>query len=230
MRLGVFSDIHGNAKALEAVWASLRGERCDRYVFLGDICGYYYGQNEAIALLKTIPDLIAIAGNHDRIFLDAVKKGASLERYTKRYGRSLEIFQKTATQESIDYLAGLPLQWFSLDKEIALFHGSPWDPDEYIYPDSSLERFEDVPWRWVFLGHTHYAMDRKFSKGRIINPGSCGQPRDALLASYAVVDTGSGEVVLRRVDYDRKGLIKEIMEYEEKNSYLTDALVRQRNS
>ena len=230
MRFGVFSDIHGNLKAFQVLWASLRRQECDRYFFLGDICGYYYSQNEIITFLKTIPDLVAIAGNHDRIFLEAVQQGASLKGYTSSYGKSLEIFQKTATQESIDYLVSLPLKWFSQDQEIALFHGSPWDPDEYVYPDSSVERFKNIPWRWVFLGHTHYAMDRKFLGGRVINPGSCGQPRDALLASYAVVNTDSDEVAFHRVDYDRKDLIAEIRKYEEKNPYLTDALVQQRNS
>src|SRR6185436_12514757 len=88
MRLGVFSDIHGNMYAFEKVWQALQAEKCDQYCFLGDVCGYYYSQNEAIALLKACPNLICLLGNHDELFLRMLNDRAVEDMYLEKYGKS----------------------------------------------------------------------------------------------------------------------------------------------
>jgi len=68
MKIGIFADIHGNIYAFENVWKELKKETCDHYLFLGDICGYYYYQNEIIEIIRSMKNLISIIGNHDDIF------------------------------------------------------------------------------------------------------------------------------------------------------------------
>ncbi|HPU94084.1 MAG TPA: metallophosphoesterase family protein, partial [Candidatus Saccharicenans sp.] len=48
MRYLVFSDIHGNLEALEAVLKDARKKRIDHYLFLGDLVGYGASPNEVI--------------------------------------------------------------------------------------------------------------------------------------------------------------------------------------
>ena len=40
MRIGIFSDVHANIEAINAVMEAFRAERIDKYVCLGDIVGY----------------------------------------------------------------------------------------------------------------------------------------------------------------------------------------------
>jgi len=40
MRIAIFSDIHANLEALEAVLADAEAQGCDSYICLGDVVGY----------------------------------------------------------------------------------------------------------------------------------------------------------------------------------------------
>src|SRR5207253_7945072 len=68
MRYAVFTDVHANLEALEAVLAKIdelaQQEPIDQIWFLGDLVGYGPNPNECITLLRQRTDVI-IAGNHD---------------------------------------------------------------------------------------------------------------------------------------------------------------------
>jgi putative phosphoesterase len=227
VRLGIFSDIHGNIDAFEKVWEALQKEGCDLHCFLGDICGYYYDQNATIALLKTCPNLIALAGNHDEMFLKMLEDPALEEAYANKYGTANSLLKTTITPENLAFLKSLQSRGEIKEIKALLCHGSPWDPaGEYVYPTASLERFESLPYQFVLLGHTHHPLDRKAGQVHVINPGSCGQPRDFNQPSYAVLDVERDRVEIKRVDYDRRRLIAQVSRHKEKNPYLVEVLNR----
>ena len=64
MRLAIFSDIHGNIHALDAVLADLDAQRPDRIYCLGDLVGYCAFPNEVVDKIRSasIPTII---GNYD---------------------------------------------------------------------------------------------------------------------------------------------------------------------
>ena len=74
-----------------------------------------------------------------------------------------------------------------LDERLYVAHGSPGNPNEYVYPDDiskTLLSGENV----LVLGHTHYPAIGRFDEGLVLNPGSVGQPRDGdLRAAFAVL-------------------------------------------
>jgi putative phosphoesterase len=227
MKIGIFSDIHGNIYAFERIYEQLKKEKCDLHLFLGDICGYYYRQNEIIDILREMPYLEAVAGNHDVLFLMSLKNEDIMTNYTENFGRSFEFLSETITPGNLEFLKNLPESILISQYGIAGYHGSPWKPlSEYIYPDSSIEAFEELPFRLVFLGHTHYPMDRIGTRVRVINPGSSGQPRDGGWPSYALYDTRTQKLEIKRVQYNVKNLKDEIIRRKEKQSYLTAVLER----
>ena len=227
MKIGIFADIHGNIYAFDKVWKALQKERCDTYLFAGDICGYYYYQNEVIDILKGMKNLTAVRGNHDEIFLKLIDGGKGEEEYREKYGEAARVLKDSITRENLGFLRRLPDAVVQSELGIAVFHGSPWDHlDEYVYPDDPLERFEDVEYRIVILGHTHWPMDRSVGAIRVINPGSCGQPRDTNQPCYAMMDTETGDVRIKRVPYDVDALIHDVMKRGEKTPYLTEVLRR----
>src|SRR5258708_24549360 len=68
MRYAIFSDIHANLEALDAVLAKIdelaQDEPIDQIWFLGDLVGYGPYPNESILKLREHTHVI-IAGNHD---------------------------------------------------------------------------------------------------------------------------------------------------------------------
>jgi putative phosphoesterase len=175
-----------------------------------------------------LPNLMAVRGNHDRIFLRVLEGDTILRKeYCKKYGHSLEHLLTQDIRELAAWLTSLPefLELPSL--EIFCFHGSPWEPlDGYIYPDSPLDQFLDYPCATFILGHTHYPMVRSFNNKMIINPGSLGQPRHGGWPTYAVIHYPSRHVDLVDVHYDKQELITRLDELNEDNPYLRDILSR----
>src|SRR5918992_3273940 len=64
MRLGIFSDVHANLEALQAVLQAYQEVQIDRYVCLGDIVGYGANPNECCKLVRDLTELV-VMGNHD---------------------------------------------------------------------------------------------------------------------------------------------------------------------
>lgn len=228
MKICVFSDIHGNGPAFNAAICGILSEQADINVFLGDLCGYYYDQVKIFPRLQSIPNLVALKGNHDSLFLDIYHGNNNARRnYTEQYGKSMEQLLQSECHELAAWLSQLPDSLVWNQEGIHLCHGSPWSPaDEYIYPDSPLDRFESEDESIFLLGHTHYPMCRKAGSKIIINPGSLGQPRHGGWPSYAMIELPSVSVEFREVRYDKTQLYCQIEEVMENNSYLKEVLGR----
>ena len=67
MRTAIFSDMHGNITALEAVLADIEGSKAvDEYWILGDIVALGPAPIEVLERLTTLPYARFIRGNIDR--------------------------------------------------------------------------------------------------------------------------------------------------------------------
>lgn len=229
MKIGIFADVHGNIYAFEKMLKSLKKESVELYVFCGDICGYYYYQNEIIDILRGMNNLICVAGNHDRMFLRILHDKAFSEEYRTLYGKSSCLLKENIKKENLEFLENMPDRYVLDDHGIAIFHGSPWDNlNGYVYPTDSLKRFEELPYKYILLGHTHYPMSRSLKSVNIINPGSCGQSRDYRDLSYAILDLQQEGVEFKRTQYDVDSMIKDVRKHNEENSYLVTVLQRRR--
>ena len=95
------------------------------------------------------------------------------------------------------------------DLRLLLVHGSPSDPIAgYVYPDTDLTAFRDLPYDFVLLGHTHRPFIRSIGSVTVVNVGSCGLPRDVgNLACCAVCDTKARTATLLRLEFDTKALL-----------------------
>lgn len=230
MRVGIFSDIHGNIGAFDRVWKALLNESCDMYFCVGDLCGYYYAQNEVIEAVQHIDGLVCVLGNHDQLFLECLEDGKKLKEYSSKYGGSLSFLKDTITPGHLEYLRGLPLFYENKELGLAMYHGSPWNAlNEYIYPTDPADRFKGLDHKYVLLGHTHHPMHKRIGNVQIINPGSVGQPRDHSQAAFAVLDLDKDAVSFKRVSYDIGLLVEDLKRRDEKNVYLFDVLKRKKS-
>ena len=64
MRFAIFSDLHANLEATEAVLRDARQRECTDYICLGDIVGYNANPRECIATVQQLQCPV-VKGNHD---------------------------------------------------------------------------------------------------------------------------------------------------------------------
>ncbi|WP_069803516.1 metallophosphoesterase family protein [Thermogemmatispora onikobensis] len=154
MRYAVFSDIHANLEALEAVLAKIdeisKEKPIDQIWFLGDLVGYGPDPNACISLLRERTDVI-IAGNHDWAAVNKI----DLDDFSAAARISAEWTAQQLTEEHREFLANLPER---LDiGDVTLVHGSPYGPLwEYLTSEVLAERsFQHFSSRFCFVGHTH---------------------------------------------------------------------------
>ena len=228
MKICVFSDVHGNSIAWQNMYRKEKGN-VDKFFFLGDIYGYFYDQAAIIKDFIEDENIIAIKGNHDEYYIKHFLNltGAELKEVDEVVDYAEDIWSELVNKYGCSYRQKLDKQYkkylmklpdsrtLEIDgKRIGLFHGGPGDyleqriyPDTEITSDTVLDVYEALD--YVFLGHTHYRMDRMKDKCRVVNPGSLGQPRDNNGFSYCIFDTVEDTIEYRTVEVDIDMLITE---------------------
>ncbi len=215
MRFAIFSDIHSNLEALEAVMADARQRRCSHFVCLGDVVGYNANPGECVALVRQL-DCPAVKGNHD----EQVASSESSERFNELAERALDWTREHLNEQDKEWLRNLPLQRRVHD--FTIVHATLNSPARWGYVFNNLDavaNFVYQPTPVCFCGHTHVPMifvreegvRRKADehvrieagKKYLINAGSVGQPRDGnWRAAYCIYDVDNNLVELLRVKYD----------------------------
>ena len=208
MRLAVLSDVHSNLPALQAVLADVDRVGLDGIWVAGDLVGYNPWPNEVLEILRE-RHVRAIRGNHDRAAI-----GGDMSWFNELAAEAVRWTRVHLTPASVGYLTGLEdrLRLALPEAVVAMYHGSPRNDDEYVFPwavDESIVRLADAS--FVILGHTHMPMVRAFRPGIVVNPGSVGQPRDRdPRAAWGLLDLARRTFDVRRVPYDIDAVANEI--------------------
>ncbi len=203
MRFAVFSDIHSNLEGLHAVLAEAERMEADVLLCCGDIIGY---NADPDACVETVRDkgVRCIKGNHER-GLRELDKGFDPNMNPVAL-EALYFTRETLSDDHRDWLLSLPEE-LVVEDSFYLFHGSPSDPDEYVfdafeaaYAFKALAFEHSPPANFLcFIGHTHvcaaYVFDAdnhrvgespvgsgdrfrlKAGAHYMFNAGSCGQYR-----------------------------------------------------
>lgn len=230
MKIAVISDIHGNIFALEAVLQDIFDIGVDRIFFLGDLTGYYYHPKEVLYRLIEIKATM-ILGNHEKLLFDCVDGKLDPNILSLKYGSGHRIALEEFSISDINYLRSLPDFFIENlnDLSIGCFHGSPFNPDFYIYPDASFDILQkcDVGLDLVFVGHSHYPFVIEMDYGKLINVGSVGQSRtNGGVASWCFFDSVLQTVELKSTHYDTQNLLKLVQLYDPEIPYLRNVLKR----
>ncbi len=219
LRYGIFSDIHSNLEALNAVIDAYRKEGIDDYLCVGDIVGYGADPKECILTARSLASQV-VAGNHDL----AAAGLLSVDYFNEAARDAISWTAKQLSGQEQDFLKGLKLVYKNAD--LTLVHSALDDPEGFGYVED-LNTAENSFWLQetdvCFVGHTHapgiFIKDKagKVSSKKdesvvlapgckyIVNVGSVGQPRDLNpKACYCVFDTGKKKITIKRVIYDIK--------------------------
>lgn len=213
-RIALFSDVHANLPALEAVMADMDAQGLKERYCLGDLVGYATFPNEVVETLRR-SGIPTIMGNYDQgVGHDSDDCGCAYKTpEAKALGnRSIAWTNAHTSAESKRFLRNLlPNIRVRLGGlHVLLVHGSPRKINEYLFeerPDASLERLLDMAEADVLVcGHTHLPYHKILPSGRhVVNDGSVGKPKDGdPRACYAIleVENRALHVTFVRVAYD----------------------------
>jgi diadenosine tetraphosphatase ApaH/serine/threonine PP2A family protein phosphatase len=205
--LAVFSDVHANLPALEAVLCDIdarlgRGE-VDAVYCLGDLVGYATWPNEVVTAIQErgIPTL---AGNYDEgVGLNSDDCGCAYvtDEDKARGAESIAYTNAAVTDATRRYLRALPRHLRvtlaaprdrkAAPVEVLMVHGSPRRINEYLFEDRPddllLKRMTEAGADVMLFGHTHTpyhkalaveAEDGRTVYRHAVNTGSVGKPKD----------------------------------------------------
>ncbi|MDH7499593.1 MAG: metallophosphoesterase family protein [candidate division NC10 bacterium] len=217
----VFSDVHGNLPALEAVLEDMERRKITMAICLGDLVGYGPFPNEVVALIRErgIPTLM---GNYDQgIGFSTGDCGCAYRTEEQRLegAISLKWTEEVVTAETRAFLRSLEDRFLLATPagEMLAVHGSPRRINEYLFEDrplSALARMvKENPYRAILFGHTHIPYVREVEGATFVNVGSAGRPKDGdWRACYSLIDPatpmkdGPLGVDFIRVPYDYERL------------------------
>jgi len=217
MKTAVISDIHSNLEALLPVLEHAGNEGVDEFVCLGDVVGYNADPNACVDLLRSIPNMRCVLGNHDAM---AVGEGP-LVGVNSMAAESVVWTRERLGDERKAWLAGLPL--IITDADATYCHASLEEPAAWKYVKWKMDahrHFEKQTTRLGFMGHSHIMfawsvngekltrfddslIDTSHGDKWLTSVGSVGQPRDNdQRAGYAIYDHDTGRITQFRVNYD----------------------------
>lgn len=245
LRLALLSDIHGNLVALDAVLADVAARGgVDAWVILGDLVAIGPQPVEVLDRLGDLANAVFLRGNTDRYVVTGDRPEPTFEEAAadpqarERFIQCANSFSWTqgavAASGWLDWLAGLELEHrFELpDGSTALcVHASPGTDDgPGIHECSDAARVRAVASaadaRYLFVGHTHSAVDYPLPGTHIWNLGCVSNPIPPdLRASYLLVEASQldSRVTRHRVAYD----LQRVLEITRKRRHPAEAHIRQ---
>ena len=232
------SDAHANPVALETALRDARALGCEKFLFLGDITGYGYDAKKTLSMVRENFDVVLL-GNHDSACLgrevtiyDRMNPNYDLDRQQHGILSESEL-RWLGEREFFESVDGMALAHGDFTR--------PQDWNYIMGAEEAQQSFASRPEQLMFCGHTHHAAVWKASKDAkvtcpsarrikcpasepetvvfrraeglryIVNVGSVGYPRNDLCATYAVCDPSAGSFMVRRLPFNFKSYITEML-------------------
>ncbi len=215
-RIAVFSDVHGNAVALDAVRKAVKASRPDAVLVAGDHAMNGpdpAGTIDALRELQAEGALI-IGGNTDVAVAD-FDYGAAFPWLTDGVPEQIRTAAEWAHDalgaERLEWLRGLPSERRLRveDTLVLVCHASPGSQtqgfDKALDANVSMERAAGTDARVIVCGHTHLPDVRDLGWKVIVNDGSAGWAFDGdPTASWAMIDIVGEDVTteIKRASFD----------------------------
>ncbi len=209
MRFLCVSDIHGHARALEAVLKEADDYGWDQLIACGDLC---FPGPDPLAVWKLLVDrrALCVQGIGDRALaqIDPGKLAAASPSERARIERLKQVHHELgeliiARLGKLPTSATLPLE---SGHSLLVVHGSPADPSEPfsfdMTDDEVIALLGDSPGDIIVCGGSHVPFDREVADVRIVNVGSVGEAPGGGVAHATIVTTSQIGVAVRQFNVE----------------------------
>ena len=202
MKIAVFSDVHGNLKALKAVLEQIKEKTVDLTVFLGDI---FQRGNEEIECLELLKDneIICLKGNCELYMQYGVDIDSDVEYLRDYYDET----RKKLTGEQMQFIKQMPLFYENecYGHKIHFSHFLFSDINS-AYPflqlsdlkngvfDETCKNEDVMKYELVVIGHSH----QNFVKGNVVSVSASGLEG----ASYLLIENTEDVVSFEHISLD----------------------------
>lgn len=241
MRIAIFSDVHGNLTAFEAVLTDIEQRGADEIVFAGDLCLMGARPQECVELLRQRDDILALYGNTDEMVDSPPLLSRDIEEEERRRWQLVHDVA-TWTRESLSemnraWLRELPFhRRFSPtvqpQDDLFIVHANPVDVHQVIHPPLSMQQqlygeikqsdedlhslLGDLITGVLAFGHLHIPSIRTWNDITLLNVSSVSMPGDGdPRAKYALLewDGARWQIEQYHVEYD---IEREVEAYRQK--------------
>lgn len=226
MRILLISDLHANFVALEAISRRFPPAQFDLILNGGDSLVYGPFPNETIEWLRYW-NALSILGNTDRHVItllngESFKKPRKAEKRIMYGWTAAELAKANRdwliVQPAVRTISSnAPSEPGAGNNYLSMFHGSPADPDEFLFSSTPLCRFRElaelVSTPLATIGHSHQQFHHLVDGIHFINPGSSGRMFDGKISGgCAVIERRADKfnVTLHRIPYDARRVANEI--------------------
>lgn len=245
----MFSDVHGNLAALEAVLADADAVGVDEYWVVGDLVAHGPLPAATILRLRELPRARFVRGNTDRYVVTGDVSGIvpdighpATVQESRTLAAALSSFAwargAVTAVGAYDWLASLPVeQRLTLPDgtRVLLVHASPGrDDGPGFQPGMPRDAFtamvQGADADLIFVGHTHAPLDRTGAGCRVVNLGSVSVPgTDEPRAMWTLLTAEHDAFTLQRrfAPYDLDAVLTEIdSEHHPSAAWLKSKLTR----
>ena len=202
MKIAVFSDIHGNLKALKAVLERIKAQAPDKTVFLGDIFQRGNEEFECLELLKD-SDIVCLKGNCELYAEHGVDVDPDVEHLREYY----DGVRKRLSAEQMEFIRQMPLFYEieSIGHKLHFSHFLFLDVEKpYPFlPLSSLKNgeFDEAcqsgyvkRYDLAVVGHCH----ENFVKGNVVSVSASGLEG----ASFLMIEVNEDAVSFEHISLE----------------------------
>lgn len=230
MRVAIFSDVHGNLTALNAVLQDIDEQDVDHIVFAGDLCFLGPRPQACLERVRNRENIAAIYGNTDEwidgppLLSDDIEEE---ERQRRQRIHDTATWTRAAlSQMERAWLRELPFQrrispTVNPGDDLLIVHANPVDVNQLIFPPEDIQEsmydkvrqsdedlhplLDDVACGVLAFGHLHIPFVRPWNDLVLANISSVNIPGDGdPRAKYGILtwDGDAWNIEHRRVDYD----------------------------
>lgn len=203
MKILVYSDVHGNKYALEALQKTEDYKTADLKVFLGDAFAMCPYPNECLKAIFDSNDIFLL-GNHDSYCAYGLPEEEFI--YFKADKREHQTYMRNKVpQVYIEKLKTIPKDYlFEQNGKKFFFTHYLWETDRLVFDDpddpnapteKTAELFEKIDADYIFFGHNHSPADFSCNGKYFTCVGSLGMKYPG---NYVIVEIENSIVKIER--------------------------------
>lgn len=240
MRVAIFSDVHGNVHALDAVLTDIAMQGpFDRIIFAGDLAYGAACPKQCVDLLRDY-NIEGVYGNTDKLLWEPpTAPGLATAEEKQQWEEVFDAISWTRNaigREGMNFLKALPFSLtlsptHSYADNLLVVHANPKDVLAPILPPEDMQQAQlgeikqpddhimpllhNVPEKTIAIGHVHVPNVRHIGGHTIINIASVSRPQDGDKRSkYGILtfEDGAWQVEHRYISYDIEAARRAIIE------------------